>query len=83
MSSLFNTVADKRIAVLGFAFGIPELTRAGLLVAGLDLLVTTVQTLRLGRLLYRVYALVGPRLGMSPVRLRKAPGARALGRSEA
>ncbi|MEY4949324.1 MAG: hypothetical protein RL698_1535 [Pseudomonadota bacterium] len=71
------------LAVLGFAFGIPELTRAGLLVAGLDLLVTTVQTLRLGRLLYRVYALVGPRLGMSPVRLRKAPGARALGRSEA
>lgn len=58
------------LAVLGFAFGVPELTRMGLLVAGLDLVVTVVQTLRLGRLLYRVYAVVAPRLGMSPVPLQ-------------
>ena len=58
------------LALLGFAFGVPELTRMGLLVAGLDLVVTVVQTLRLGRLLYRVYAVVAPRLGMSPVPLQ-------------
>ena len=62
------------LAVVGITFGVPELTRMGLLVAGIDLFVTVLQTVRLGRLLHRVYALVAPRLGMSPVPLHVRPG---------
>ena len=55
------------IAGLGFAFNVPELTRMGLVLAGLDAATLAVQNFRLGRLLVRVLAVVASRLDLGPM----------------
>jgi len=52
------------VAALGVVLGIPEFTRMGVVLAGLDALLLGVQSFRLGRLLFRAYALIAARLDM-------------------
>lgn len=80
---LWLFIGFSAIAVFGTIVGIPELTRAGVLLALLDGAFLAVQGFRLARLLFRIYALVGHRLGLQPVPLgrrattRSAPGSPA------
>jgi GT2 family glycosyltransferase len=55
------------VAVLGVALNIPELARMGLVLAILDAASLAVQSLRLGRLLFRVMSIVARRLELGPV----------------
>jgi hypothetical protein len=59
------------VAVLGVALNIPELARMGLVLALLDAASLAVQSLRLGRLLFRVMSIVARRLELGPVSDRR------------
>jgi hypothetical protein len=67
---LWALAACLGVAVLGVLLGIPEFTRMGLLLAGLDAFSLGVQSFRLGRLLSRAYGLIAARLDMIPLNHR-------------
>jgi hypothetical protein len=74
---LWALVACLGVAALGVLLGIPEFTRMGLLLAGLDALSLGVQSFRLGRVLSRAYGLIAARLDMIPLNHRAEADAKA------